>query len=227
MTPANAPGSVYLAASSHESTLREMASRILASVSRRPLRIAATYAAAGGSMADRMNHFLARLFVGAEVARFTVAGERDPMSPTAAREVVERADLVFVGGGDPIQGARLLVTAGADAWLRDARTRGAACMGVSAGSIMLSAWWADWPEAPPSGAPHDGGELVRCTHVVPDLVVDCHAEEDHFSELRLVRGMLVAQGGPLPRFLGLPTGTGIVVGPDGAVTNIGGPHVRV
>ena len=45
---ASTPGSVYLAASSHEGTLREMASRILASKRHRPLHIAATYAAAGG-----------------------------------------------------------------------------------------------------------------------------------------------------------------------------------
>jgi cyanophycinase-like exopeptidase len=217
------PGSVYLAASSHEATLREMASRILASRNGVPPRIAVSNAAAGGPMVARMNHFLARLFPGATVERFTVAGEENAMAPSGARAIVERADVVFLGGGDPVQGARLLVASGADAWLRDARARGVPSLGISAGSIMLSAWWADWPEHPPAGAPHDGGELVRCTQVVSDLVVDCHAEEDGWSELRLVRGMLRERGQdePLPRFLGLPTGTGVVVGPDGAIASIG------
>jgi cyanophycinase-like exopeptidase len=229
MTPAHvAPGAVYLAASSHEATLRELASRARATIARSPLRVAATYAAAGGPMADRMNHFLARLFPGATIERFTVAGERDAMPAAKARALVENADVIFVGGGDPVQGARLLVAAGADAWLRDARARGVACMGISAGSIMLGAWWAEWPDPEEVGdAPHDGGELVRCAQVVPDLVVDCHAEEDDFAELRLVREMLADRPAPLPRFLGLPTGTAIVVGPDGSVTSIGGPPAAV
>ncbi|MGO9000104.1 MAG: Type 1 glutamine amidotransferase-like domain-containing protein [Polyangiaceae bacterium] len=219
-------GSVYLAASSHEATLREMASRVAVSVARRPIHIAASYAAAGGPMVSRMDHFLARLFVGAKVTRFTVDGERDPMPPREARAVVESADLLFLGGGDPVHGARLLVAAGADAWLRDARARGAHCLGISAGAIMLAAWWADWPDHPPPGAPYDGGELVRCTGVVTDLVVDCHAEEDHWSELHLVRGLLGDRGAAL-RFLGLPTGTGIVVAPDGAIASIGGEPVPI
>ena len=100
-------------------------------------------------------------------------------------------------------------------------------MGISAGSIMLGAWWAEWPDLDAvRDAPHDGGELVRCTHVVPDLVVDCHAEEDNFAELRLVREMLRDQSAPLPRFLGLPTGTGIVVEADGSVSERRGPLFR-
>jgi cyanophycinase-like exopeptidase len=228
MTRANAPGAVYLAASSHEATLRELASRARAKIAHVPMRIAASYAAAGGPMVERMNHFLTRLFPGAKVERFTVQGEREAMPPETARGVVEGADLVFIGGGDPVQGARLLVAAGADAWLREARAGGAACMGISAGSILLGAWWADWPDPDDAGdAPHDGGELVRCTQVVSDLVVDCHAEEDNFAELRLVREMLRERNAPLPRFLGLPTGTGIVVEPDGSVSDVGGPPFPV
>jgi cyanophycinase-like exopeptidase len=221
-------GSVYLAASSHERTLREMASRILASCPRRPLRVAATYAAAGGAN-GRMHDHVARLFDGAEVERFTVDGETDNRSGMGmpAREaisILERADVVFVGGGDPILGARRLVDAGADGWLRDARARGTACMGVSAGAMMLAAWWAEWPDHPPPGAPHDGGTLVRCTSVVPELVVDCHAEDDDWGELRLVRSLLRDRpaGAPQPRLLGLPTGQGIIVGPDGSTEDVGG-----
>jgi putative intracellular protease/amidase len=225
MTPMTA-ASVYLAASGHEPTLRDLAARAVASLGRRPARVAATYAAAGGPMVHRTNGLLAHLFPGADIERFAVDGEKDPMPSAHARAIVERADVVFVGGGDPVQGARLLARAGADAWLRDARARGVPCMGVSAGSIMLCAWWADWPESPPPGAPFDGGQLVRCAGVVPDVVVDCHAEEDGWAELKLVRGMLEARGGPLPRFLGLPTGSGLVLGPDGAatrLTSIGAP----
>ena len=226
-------GAVYLAASSHEGTLRAMASRILASADRRPLRIAVTYAAAGGAMVARMNQHIARLFGGAQIDRFTVAGESEgegeraeSTSPEVATATIEAADLIFIAGGDPVQGARLLVRAGADVWLRAARARGTPCLGISAGAIMLATWWAAWPDHPDHGlgAPHDGGELVPCTGVVPALVVDCHAEDDDWSELRLVRGMLRDRpaGEPEPRFLGLLTGRGIIVGPDGSIENVGG-----
>ena len=177
-----------------------------------------------------MSHSVAHLFDGATIERFTVASETEAMPARDAAAIVERADVVFVGGGDPVQGARRLVNAGADAWLRDARARGTSCLGVSAGAIMLSAWWADWPDHPPHGAPHDGGTLVECTRVVPDLVVDCHAEDDDWNELRLVHGMMRARAlcgpsvtTPQPRFLGLPTGRGIVVDPAGTIAFVGGP----
>jgi putative intracellular protease/amidase len=223
---------VYLSASSHEGTLRAIAARVLESPLRdpeRPLRIAASYAAAGGPMVERVSHSIAKLFGGAEVTRFSVEGETGPGLTTAAeaRAILERADLVFISGGDPVEGARRLVQAGADAWLRDARARGTPSFGISAGAILLGAWWAAWPEAPPHDAAHDGGELVRCTGVVPNLVVDCHAEEDHWGELHLVRGMLEERHAadattPLARLVGLPTGTGVVIGPDGAISAIEG-----
>jgi hypothetical protein len=224
---APAPGAVYLAASSHEGTLRAMASRILASAERRPLHIAVTYAAAGGPMVARMNEHLARLFGGAEIHRFTVAGElpgAGSMGPEEAAATIEAADLIFIGGGDPVLGARRLVDSGADVWLRGARARGTPCLGISAGAIMLASWWAEWPDHPAHGAPHDGGELVRCTGVAAALVVDCHAEDDDWSELRLVQGMLRGRlaGKPQPRFLGLLTGRGIIVEADGSTENVAG-----
>ena len=94
-------------------------------------------------------------------------------------------------------------------------------LGISAGAMMLCAHWASWPEQEaPVGAPFDGGELVRCTGVVPDLVVDCHAEDDGWSELVLVRGMLQAQG-LTARLRGIPSGGGLIVAPDGSLEVIG------
>jgi cyanophycinase-like exopeptidase len=223
-------GDVYLAASAHERTLHAMVSQALASVAGRAPRIAVSYAATSPLFVGRMSHFLERAIDRAQVERFSVPGEHDPMPPAEARAIVGRADLVFLGGGDPVLGARRLVSAGADEWLRAARDRGVPCMGMSAGAIMLAAWWADWPETPPPEAPFDGGQLVRCTAVVTDLVVDCHAEEDDWSELRLVRAMLedrLGEGATLPRFLGLPAGAGIVVSAGGAYRSVGGEPISV
>jgi cyanophycinase-like exopeptidase len=227
----NAPGSVYLAASGHRPILDVLVKRALAGAKRKGApRVAVSYAAADAPLVARMMKMMGPSFGGAEVRRFAVEGEHGAQRPAEARAVVDDADLVFVSGGDPVHGARVLVGAGADVWLREARARGTPLVGVSAGSIMLCAWWADWPDEAPEGAPHDGGELVTCTRVVPDLVVDCHAEDDGWSELALVRGLLLDRLGgdaDLPRMLGLPTGTGIVVGPDGAIEPIGGDPFRL
>jgi len=223
-------GDVYLAASSHPQTLHAMVSQAASSIERRPVLVAVSHVSTGGQHAGRMTHFFERSIDRVEVTRFSVAGERDAMPPGEARAVLERADLVFLGGGDPVEGARLLVAAGADAWLRDAHARGVPCMGVSAGAILLGAWWASWPDSPPAGAAHEGGELVRCTGAVPDLVVDCHAEEDDWNELRIVRAMLrdrLGEGAVLPRFLGLPSGTGIIVSPGGPYRSVGGEPVTI
>lgn len=169
--------------------------------------------------------FSPAIFHGAEVERFSVPGEPDATPEARAREIVERADLIFLSGGDPIAGARLFSASGADAWLRAARERGAALAGGSAGAILLGAYWASWPEEPddePSGQPFDGGELVRCTGVVGDLVIDTHAEEDEWAELALVRGMLEARGERL-RLRGIPTGGGLIVSGDGTLETVGDP----
>jgi cyanophycinase-like exopeptidase len=228
------PGSVYLVASGQRGTLKDMAQRALADAAgghtdARPLRVAVTYAAADGPLVEKMSSFITGAFEGAKVERFTVHGERRAMAPEKARAIIDAADLVFVGGGDPVAGARLLVASGADAWIRAAHARGTPCVGVSAGSIMLCGWWAAWPDDPDEDAPHHGGELVSCTRVLPDLVVDCHAEHDKWEELKLVRGMLRDRLGEeqLPRLLGLPTGTGIIVAPDGSIESVGGPPYRL
>ena len=228
-----APGTVSLAASPGHA-LGEMAKRALASVDRAdrkgPARVAVSHAAAGGPVVERMMRAFGGLFPGAEVRAFRVEGERHPMPAAEARAIVDDADLIFFGGGDPVEGAHILVGAGADAWVREARARGAACLGVSAGAMMLCAWWAAWPDDPEPDARHDGGELVSCTRVVPDLVVDCHAEGDGWCELELVHGLLrdrLDADAPLPRLLGLPTGTGVIVAGDGSIEAVGGSPFRL
>jgi cyanophycinase-like exopeptidase len=234
MSAKRAPGSVYLVASPHKGTFKTMVERAVAEAcatreARARPYVAVSYAAADGPLVERLSSFLQGAFGDAEIERFTVKGERRAMPPEKARAIVDAADVVFVGGGDPVAGARLLVDAGADEWLRAARARGPPSGGISAGAIMLCSWWADWPEDAPDDAPHDGGELVSCTRVVPDLVVDCHAEQDRWEELKLVRGLLKDRLGEenLPRLVGLPTGTGVIVTADGSLESVGGALHRL
>ena len=238
------PGLVYLAATNGD-TFNAMVKRALAEVRARTgnpkPRVAVSYAAVAESLPGRafMKGYATKTFWGAHVETFHVAGEHSKMDPAKAKAIVDEADIVFLSGGDPVLGARLLCDAGADVWLRDARARGTTFMGVSAGAMMLCSWWASWPDDPPQGAPWDGGALVRCTNVASDLVLDCHAEEDDWAELKTVDEMLRARaknetsaastsGDPsLPRRIGLATPQGIVIDPSGAFELIGGKPFEI
>jgi|SRR5581483_6351437 len=189
-----------------------------------PKRVAISLAAMAAEPAlvkKALGWFAGRAFGDAEVERFAVEGERDAQKPADARAIVERADLIYLAGGDPVVGAEVLRKSGADAWLRAARRRGAHLAGGSAGSILLGAAWARWPDEP-DGKPFDGGTLVECTGVIPDLVVDTHAEEDDWAELELVAGMLAAQK-RAPRLYGIPTNGALIVHPDGRLEPAGDP----
>jgi cyanophycinase-like exopeptidase len=213
-------GRVYLQGSGQPSApaFKQMIEQALGGVTGRKPRVALTLAALDGNASiikKFLGWFTARAFGGAEVTRI------DELSAEAAKAAVESADLIYLSGGDPVAGARNLAASGRDVWLREARARGAALGGGSAGAILLGAFWADWPEEP-DGKPFDGGTLVRMTGVVGDLVVDTHNEEDDWDELRLVHGMLQAAGENV-RLRGIPTGGGLIVAPDGAIQAIGDP----
>lgn len=213
-------GRVYLG-SSRES-FAPMVARALRDLGSAAPRVAVSYAAVADSpdAARSMAALFERSFEGATVERFTLPGEPGAMPEREAQAVIARADIIFLGGGDPVLGARILTASGADAWLREARARGASLLGVSAGSMMLCAYWASWPDDPPADAPFHGASLVRCAAVVDDLVVDCHAEEDDWNELVLIADLLRASGHK-PRLRGLPTGSGVVVGAGGALEIVG------
>ncbi len=215
------PGRVYLLGSSHGATMGQLFRRVLADAGRPGIHLAVSLAALPSGRGDaQVRAFAASHFPGARVERFSVEGEESPMPADAARAVLERADVVFFGGGDPILAARRLVRAGADAWVRSARARGAACVGLSAGSIALGAYWGSWPDEDPDADP----EIVPCLGVVPDLVVDCHAEEDGWEELQTLRRCLVARAPKSAAklmFAGIGHGSALLVGPRGELEWVG------
>jgi cyanophycinase-like exopeptidase len=218
-TPPREAGSVYLAGSGEAGVLGALVARAIAGAPRRPVRVAASYAAIGRSERGlaHMQRSLGSLFGDAVVERFAVEGEQGAMSAERARAIVEDADVIFVSGGDPVLGAKLLAAAGADQWLRDARARGASLLGVSAGSIMLCAFWAEWPEDDPSAE----GTRVACSRVVPDLAVDCHDEDGDWEELRLVARMRAPN--ETMRFRGIPAGGALVIDGRGEIASFGKP----
>lgn len=222
-------GVVYLIGSMEGSagpTMIERAIEVARARSSGTLKVAASYAPVAESpealkfMSDRM----LKLFAGVGiVTRFSLPGEADA-EPARAKAIIDEADLIFFSGGDPVVGAHILRESGADAWVREARERGAASAGISAGAILLCASWASWPDEGHPDEPFDGGTLIPCTGVVDDLVVDCHGEEDDWNELKLVAAMVRARpgvGGDGPRLRGIPTRGGLIVRPDNSLEVVG------
>jgi cyanophycinase-like exopeptidase len=207
-------GLVYLVASGQDGLLPKIAERAYDALGKKNARVAVTYAPVAGDapMLAFMSERMPRLFPDAQFETI----DDDP-------SVVERADLVFVSGGDPSLGARVLDRTGAGAWLRDARARGTPLMGVSAGTIVLGEWWAAWPEDEGDDDPELARtSLVRCAGVVPGHVFDTHNEEDDWDELRIV-AKLADRRGERARFVGVPTGGALVVAGDGSFEVVGAP----
>jgi hypothetical protein len=257
MTTNSALGAVYLAASSHERTVREMASRILASMARRPIRIAATYAAAGGPMASasRTSDFIGRLFDGADVRRFTVAGENGTgvMAPDDAGAIVQEptscsSAAVIPSWGPaawrargPTNGSATRVPAGPHAW-GSAPARSCSAPGGPSGPTTRHPAPRTTAESScraPASCPTSSSTATQKTTIGTSSTsfAPCCASGSRLlrREPRLLRRepRLIGQERlapearprPPPRFLGLPTGTGIVIGPDGLTTEVGGAPV--
>jgi cyanophycinase-like exopeptidase len=206
-------GHAFLLGSGDSRALASIAER--ASAVRSIRRVAFSLAAiaipsARGGGHTHARAFLERAFPGAKVERFAVPGEEGAKGQDAARATIDSADLLFLGGGDPVLMADRLTGSGADEWLRDAHGRGALAMGVSAGSIALAAFWGRWSDE----APDDPPEVVRCVGVAPSLVVDCHSEEDDWAELRAVRTALGERAASLT-FAGIGHGAALIVQPSG------------
>ena len=190
----------------------------------RPRTVAVSTAALAevpGLVARFAGWFSSRGFRGAEVSRVALPGEPGAMSADEAHAAFLAADLIFLAGGDPVVGAEVLASSGGGAWIREARQRGVHLGGGSAGAILLGAWWARWPSEAPPGVPFDGGELVACSGAVP-MVVDTHAEDDDWAELRLVEGMQrAAKRSDGLSLWGVPTHGALLVDSDDKVVELG------
>lgn len=223
--------------------LGKVAQRACREMGKERPRVAVTYAPVAGDARGLkfMSERMPGLFPGATLERFAVEGESGATAPAEARAVVERANLVFVSGGDPTLGAKVLGASGASGWLRAAHARGVPLMGVSAGSIALGAWWADWPDDDEGTEEEQLARtgLVECVGAVEGHVFDTHNEEDDWDELRLVARLLErraggadravgADDGPArPHFLGIPTGGALVFRPDGSMEVVGKSPFRL
>ena len=98
---------------------------------------------------------------------------------SAAQQALERADAIFISGGEVDDGMRWLEFHGLAGFLRELYERGKLFIGLSAGSIMMGAHWVRWED------PKDDltAELFDCLGFVP-TTLDTHAEDEDWKELK-------------------------------------------
>ena len=150
-----------------------------------------------------------------EVTLVRLAGRKPDVG--RARDVLERADVVFVTGGDVEEGMRTLEATGTVGLFGELAGAGKPFIGVSAGSIMLARSWVRWRD------PRDeaSAELFPCLGIA-DVWCDTHGEAEGWEELAALAR--IAPEGSVGH--GIPTGAGLVVHPDGALEAAGSPVHR-
>ena len=134
-----------------------------------------------------------------------------------ARDILQAADIIFVGGGDVDGGMRVLKKKNMLPFLEELYQQGKVFFGTSAGAIMLAKEWVRWtdPDDP------DSAEIFPCLNYAP-VICDCHDEEGGWQEL--VAALELKEIDTIG--YGLSSGTGIKVYSDGSVEALAEPVHR-
>jgi cyanophycinase-like exopeptidase len=130
---------------------------------------------------------------------------------SAARRIIEAADVVFVGGGDVDLGMQRLLERDLAGALRARLAAGTPIFGISAGAIMLCRSWIRWRDPDDDGS----AELFDCLGLAP-VLCDCHGEDDGWGELQAL--LRLAGDGSLGH--GLRAGSAARVAADGSTEPI-------
>jgi|WetSurMetagenome_2_1015567.scaffolds.fasta_scaffold01130_10 cyanophycinase-like exopeptidase len=163
----------------------------------------------------RFRGFMEREFKGLKILRVDHAIISPPKADlNKAKEILRNADVIFMGGGDPEEGVRVLCKKKMDDFMREMYREGKVFYGISAGSIMLAKKWVCWPDPDND----DSAELYDCLDIAP-VICDTHDEAAAFEELQAA----IKLEKPGVTGYGLASNTGIKVYPDGKVEAIGGP----
>jgi len=134
-----------------------------------------------------------------------------------ARETLQSADAIFIGGGDVEVGMQVLKEKNMVGFFRDLAKKNKLFIGVSAGSIIIAKEWVRWRN------PNDDStaELFPCLGLVP-IICDTHAEEEDWEELKIA---LQLKGAGTCGY-GIASGTYLKVYPDGRLEPEIGPVAR-
>ena len=137
----------------------------------------------------------------------------------AARNTLERVELVFVGGGDVEAGIDVLRRADLIDELRSAAARGVVFAGMSAGAIMLGERWIRWPRA---DAGDDEAETYECLGIAP-CSLDTHGEGDAWRETLSFVAVRARELGRKANAYGVPSGGALIVSDGGKMRARGEP----
>jgi putative intracellular protease/amidase len=166
----------------------------LAAVGKKPL--VAYVGAASGDHAG-FQAMVSAALTGARVEAAKLVSKR--ASTATARQLLEDCDLAFFSGGDVWRGMRVLEERDVVSLLRRLADDGKPMLGVSAGSIMLARAWVNFPDDD-----DDKAELFECVGAAP-VYIDCHSEDDGWSELRTLVTLLHRRGDKDTTAYGVPS----------------------
>jgi cyanophycinase len=177
----------------------------LLEVLRQSLPDEAAAAYIGASNGDR-SEFYAIFEAAMDAAGFSDRGMIDSSFGPEHRELLNRAQLILLAGGDVRRGWSTFEETGMKEQILARYEQGAVLVGISAGAIQLGRY-AILDESDPSAR-----NLVDVFNLVPAMI-DVHDEQHDWERLtstvRLLEGSTAG--------IGIPTGGGIVFHPDGAV----------
>jgi peptidase E len=134
-----------------------------------------------------------------------------------ARDILQQADAVYVGGGDVEAGMEVLQKKKLIDIFPELAAQGKLFFGVSAGSIMLAREWVRWRD------PDDDAtaELFPCLGIAP-VICDTHGEADNWEELQAALSLKPA--GSIG--YGITSGTCLKISSDGKTEALGGAISR-
>jgi peptidase E len=123
-----------------------------------------------------------------------------------AREMLQRADAIFMSGGDAEIGMQILKKKNLVGFLQELAKQGKPFLGASAGTIMMCKEWVRWSN------PEDDTttETYPCLGLAP-IICDTHAEGDDWVELKAA--LQLEKEGTIG--YGIPSGAYLKAYPDG------------
>lgn len=172
---------------------------------------AAYIGASNGDRAEFYEIFEAAMDVLGVTDRRMVASSFDPDD----QAFLERAHLIILAGGDVHLGWNTFETTGMKDVILGRHAKGAVLVGVSAGAVQLGRHGII--EAPETS----GTGLLDVFDLAP-MIIDAHDERSDWA--RLSRAIRMLEGS-VPG-LGIPTGGGVIVHPDGAIEPLRHPAHR-
>jgi peptidase E len=134
-----------------------------------------------------------------------------------AKERLQKADAIFMSGGDAEAGMRILREKKMDGFIYALVKDGKPILGMSAGTIMMAQEWVCWQD------PDDDSTagLYTCLGLAP-VICDTHAEGDDWVELKAA--LLLKPEGTAG--YGIPSGAYLKAYPDGRLEAQAGAVAR-